>query len=268
MSTAARFRAAYTEHRAVEGRGAGGLEELLALPFVQHGPFARQWSVRARTFVRFVRAVVEPQELSATPRPLRVLDLGAGNGWLCYQLTQRGHACVALDWRRDTVDGLGAATPYLDHLSGGFGRVVATFEAVPLRPTFDIAVFNAAIHYATSLEDTIAEAVRVTRPGGRVVILDSPFYAETSDGEQMVAEKRTAAQQAWGARADALLALPVIEYLTSERLARASAPHALAWRRHRVSYPLWYEVRPIVARLRGRRRPSRFDVWDAMVGSS
>ena len=125
--------------------------------------------------------------------------------------------------------------------------------------------FNAAIHYATSLETTLAEAVRVTRPGGHLVILDSPFYTSGQDGERMVAEKRAAAAREWGPRAEALLALPTIEYLTADRLATASATHALAWRRHRVRYPWWYECRPLVARLRGRRAPSRFDLWETVV---
>jgi len=265
MSTAARFRTAYAEHRAEEGRGRGGLGELLALPYLRGGPLAREWAVRARTFERFMRTVLGPREQARTAGPLRVLDLGAGNGWLCFRLALRGHHCVALDWRRDEVDGLRAGTPYLTRLGSGFARVAASFDAVPLRRAFDLVVFNAAIHYATSLEAALAEATRVTRPGGQLVILDSPFYSRAGDGDQMVAEKQHTARRQWGTRAAALLALPVIEYLTPARLTAASAPYGLAWRRHRVRYPLWYEVRPIVARLRGWRRPSRFDLWEATV---
>jgi hypothetical protein len=59
-----------------------------------------------------------------------------------------------------------------------------------------------------------------------------------------------------------LLAPDFIEYLTEERLRAALG---FEWRRHRVWYPLWYEMRPVVARLRGRRRPSRFDLWECVV---
>ena len=54
----ARFRAAYTRHRQREGRGQGGVEELLALPYLRSGRWAGQWRVRARTFERFVSAVL------------------------------------------------------------------------------------------------------------------------------------------------------------------------------------------------------------------
>jgi SAM-dependent methyltransferase len=265
MTTSARFRAAYARHRAAEGRGAGGDSELLALPYQRIGPWARHWAVRARTYRRFLARVVAPRAREVG-HPLSVLDLGAGNGWLCYRLARDGHHPAALDWRRDTVDGLGAAAGYGPHLPALFPRIAASFEAIPLADRrFDIVVFNAAIHYAVDLARTMAEAARVCAGGGRIVILDSPCYAREEDGAVMVAEKRQAMAREAGDSAADLLALPAIEYLTRERLQRASATTGLAWRRHRVWYPLWYELRGLTARLRGRRRPSRFDLWETVV---
>ena len=143
--------------------------------------------------------------------------------------------------------------------------MAASFDALPVKRAFDLVVFNAAIHYTSSLDGTIGEAVRATLPGGRLVILDSPFYGRAVDGERMVAEKRETARREWGDRAADLLALRMIEYLTADRLAAASAPFHLSWRRHRVRYPLWYELRPLAARALGRRPPSRFDVWETVV---
>jgi len=45
----------------------------------------------------------------------------------------------------------------------------------------------------------------------------------------------------------------------------AAAQPALSWVRHRVAYPLWYELRPLRAWVKGARKPSRFDVWSARV---
>jgi SAM-dependent methyltransferase len=263
MTTSARFRAAYAHHRKAEGRGAGGATELLALPYLPAGPLARQWGVRARSYEALVRKVVLPLERERSH--LDVLDLGAGNGWLCYRLALRGHRCVAIDWRRDGVDGLGAGAPYAEHLAAPFERVAASFDAIPLDHRFDLVVFNAAVHYSTQLARTLGEATRVTRPGGHIAILDTPFYHDAHDGERMVRDKRAAAAREWGEHAADLLALDMIEFLTRERLEAASASYGLAWTRHRVRYPLWYELRPIVARVRGARPPSRFDVWDAVL---
>jgi SAM-dependent methyltransferase len=263
ISGPASFRTEYGAHRAAEGR-ANSRAELLALPYLTSGPVARQWAVRARSFDTFVSQVLGPL-VAERAQPLEVLDLGAGNGWLCYRAAVAGHRAVALDLRSDKVDGLGAAGPLLEALpSGRLQRVVASFEALPLDAArFDVVVFNAALHYALDLSVALRESRRVVRPGGRLVILDSPFYSAAADGEAMVSEKHREASARFGERAEALLSLPFIEFLTPERLERASAGLGLAWRRHRVRYPLWYEARPLLAWLRGRRRPSRFDVWEA-----
>ncbi len=111
----------------------------------------------------------------------------------------------------------------------------------------------------------LVRAVLNAVPGGVVAILDSPFYRRSADGEAMVREKHQLAAQRFEQRAPSLLGLPHIEFLTGERLADASEPLALAWARHRVRYPLWYELRPVAAFLRRARAPSRFDVWTARI---
>jgi SAM-dependent methyltransferase len=256
----ARFRAAYARHREREGRGRGGVEELLALPYLRSGRWAKQWHVRARTYEHFIATVLGPRE--RTSRRLRILDLGAGNGWLSFRLQKRGHVAVAVDWRDDVVDGLGAARGYREHLDTLFPRVAASFDELPFADTsYDLALFNASLHYATDLASTLGDAARVLAPGGAIVILDSPFYRDARDGEAMVAEKRSRAPIEMGPDGDHLLGLASIEYLTRERLEAASRHLGFEWKRHRVRYPLWYELRPVWAALRRRRAPSRFDVW-------
>jgi SAM-dependent methyltransferase len=257
-----RFRSAYAAHRAREGRGSAG--ELAALPYVATGPQATQWRVRARTFDHFVARVLQPlaRELC---RPITVLDLGAGNGWLCYRVGRLGHRAIAVDFRTDAVDGLGAARGYGAHLPSLFPRVGASFEALPLPPQCaDAAVFNASLHYAIHLAAALQEATRVVAPGGRVVILDSPFYPTSAAGEAMIREKEREATRSFGDLAPDLSSLPFVEYLTRERLVTASGGR-LIWRRHRVRYPLAYQLRPLIALLRGARRPSRFDLWEGRV---
>ena len=235
------------------------------LPYLAAGPLARQWAVRARTFDAFVTKILRPMA-RRVPRPLRVLDLGAGNGWLSWRAALDGHQAVALDVRDDHVDGLGAAAAYLESAHGRFYRVIASFESLPIAGGgFDLVVFNASLHYALDLAATLSEARRVTHVGGRIVVLDSAFYAREADGEQMLMEKRRDAAARFGEQADVLMSFPFIEYLTPARLGAASERLGLAWTRHRVRYPLWYELRPLAARLRGRRAPSRFDLWEAVV---
>ena len=260
------FREAYAAHRKEEGR-AYAPHELVALPYLRSGPLAGQWSIRARTFSLFERRLLRPRNGAVSAASaLDILDLGAGNGWLSYRAHQLGHRAVAVDVRTDHVDGLGAASRYFEYLDSPFERVCASFEALPFPgASFDVVVFNASLHYALDLVRTIREARRVVRPGGRLVILDSPFYATEEQGAEMVAQKRMGAWEVFGDRADELLSLPFIEFLTAQRLATASSGLGLEWRRHRVGYPIRYELRPLLARLKRRRAPSRFDLWEAIV---
>lgn len=249
------FAREYARHRAQEGRGYRG-HVLFDLPYVTKGPHARQWKVRARSFEAFMARIVQPRAQRSSV-PLEVLDLGAGNGWLSHRIAGQGHHAIALDIRDDTVDGLGAAEPFLQR-SRNLETIVGSFDAVPLpSASVDITVFNAALHYATDLTKVLCEAQRVTRPGGQIVIMDSPFYGREADGLAMTEEKR----KAFGNKAAILMSLPFIEFLTPDRL-HAAAPE-LEWKRHRVRYPLGYELRPVLAAVTGKRRPSRFDLWVA-----
>ena len=254
------FAQAYAEHRAEEGRGQAG-EDPLHLPYPRSSPFARQWAVRARTYETLARRVVLPLS-ERLLKPLRVLDLGAGSGWLSFRMALGGHSAIALDIRDDAVDGLAAADPLIALAPDRMRRLTASFEAIPLPPgSVDLAVFNASLHYAVDLGAALAEATRVVRPGGQIVIADSPFYRSDRDGEAMAQEKRAQARERFGERAEILMGLDVVEYLTRNRLRAASAGLPLAWRRRRVGYPLWYELRPLEAFVRRRRAPSRFDLW-------
>lgn len=254
------FAAQYARHRAAEGRGHAGAD-LAALPYLKTGPLARQWAVRACSYEVLRSRVVAPFA-RRLGRPLTVLDLGAGNGWLSHRLAMDGHDAIALDIREDHVDGLGAAAALAARTGGRMRLCAASFAAIPLpAASADLAVFNASLHYALDLSAVLAEAARVTRPGGLLAIVDSPFYRREADGLAMVAEKRASAAERFGEGAATLMALPFIEFLTRERLADASAGLGLTWRRRRVLYPAWYEARPLLARLRGARAPSRFDVW-------
>lgn len=258
--TSAEFCREYARHRAAEGRALRGAE-LKALPYLRHGPHARQWAVRAATFDAFVSHVARPM---AAAGPIDVLDAGAGNGWLCHRMAEMGNWAVALDIRDDDVDGLGAAAGFLVDAPELFKCVRASFEDLPFgNRRFDVTVFNASLHYAANLGSVLAEAVRVTRRGGVLAILDSPFYADEEDGRAMVAEKLQSGAQRFGTRAEVLLSQNFIEYLTRATLAAASGK--LSWSCHHVRYPLWYEMRPFVARVKGKRKPSRFDLWTARV---
>ena len=104
------------------------------------------WAMRAKTFRHFLRKVLRPLE-QRTNRPLDILDLGAGNCWLSYRLSLRGHRAIAVDIFADEEDGLGGAPHYAASFADRGERLRSH---VPLlASSIDMAIFNASLHYST-----------------------------------------------------------------------------------------------------------------------
>lgn len=247
----ARFMADYERIRAAEGRGSESAAFYLALPYRDtSGRNRTQWRMRARSYDEIVPRL---------PEGSRILDLGAGNGWMSFRLALAGHRPVAVDLLANDRDGLGAAQHYRARLPALFARFQAELRRLPFADAqFDAAVFNASFHYAEDGEACLREALRCVNPGGLVIISDTPWYAREESGRQMLAERRAAFLRRHGTPADALASLG---YLTDERLRRMAEALSIRWQVHRPWYGLRWALRPLVAQLHGRREPSAFRLY-------
>jgi ubiquinone/menaquinone biosynthesis C-methylase UbiE len=246
------FLADYARIRHAEGRGSQDADYYRALPFRDlTGRNSAQWSIRARTWSHFENSVLRELE-SQTKRPLEILDLGAGNGWMSYRLALREHKPVAIDIFSDASDGLRCAR----HYPRRFPCLEAEFDRLPFRDgAFDLAIFNSSIHYSTDYRRTLAEARRCLRTSGRIVIMDSPIYERTEHGEQMRTERHAQFERVYGFRSDAV---PSIEYFDEATLNALASELNIEWRRSQPWYGLAWALRPWKARLRARRPPSKF----------
>lgn len=244
-----KFLAEYQAVRQAEGRGSSDPAYYRGLPF--SGPAQAGWPVRAASYRALLQHVVLPLE-RRLGRPLRALDLGAGNGWLSYRLAQRGHRAAAVDLLDGARDGLGAHV----HYDAPFLPIQAEFDCLPFADAqADLLVFNASFHYSTDYARTLREALRVLSPGGLLVVLDTPLYRDAASGRQMVQERQQRFRRLYGFPSDAL---PSENFLTFERLEALAGETGLRWQAIAPSYGLRWALRPLKARLRGRREPARF----------
>jgi SAM-dependent methyltransferase len=259
----ARFINDYQSIRASEGRGSAESDYYLALPYQDlSGRLSSQWAIRARTF-RYIERKLVPRVASLTQTHLRILDLGAGNGWMSYRLQSHGHTPVAVDLITNNQDGLGAATHYKERLRSLFPRVQAEHDNLPFADSqFDLAIFNASFHYSENYEKTVAEALRCVRNGGMVVIADSPWYNDESSGLRMLEERRALFVQRYGFPSDALRSM---EFLTDQRLRAIEQRLHIRLHTHAPYYGIRWHVRPLLASLRRARKPSRFRIYSAKV---
>ncbi len=243
------FLGQYRRIRAEDGYRQRSAAYYLSLPSVDARDLqAATWHVRQESFRNLVRVL---QRVGR--RPLRVLDLGAGNGWLSYRLTTLGHCCVAVDWLDDDEDGLGASR----HYPIRFTCVQADFDDLALAPgQFDVAIFNASLHYSNDPARTLRHARETLAPGGILVVMDSPVFASDDGGRRML----DAQQIAFHAMCDSVVRWGV-GYLTESGLTQAARDVGLRIRwipsRGRVSWAFkrWF------AGFKQHRTPARFGLW-------
>jgi HemK-related putative methylase len=242
----------YETIRRHEGRHHRNSEYYEALPFKDlSGRYTNDWHIRAVSFNALITRVVRPLEASLR-RPLVVLDLGAGNGWLSNRLAQRGHHVAAIDLLINSADGLGACM----HYRSRFTPIQAEFDRLPLAShQADLVIFNGSLHYSTNFEKTLAEALRVLRAEGRLIILDSPLYHDAASGRAMVREREEYFTREVGYPSNAL---PSENFLTYERLRELGSALDIGWHLHEPFYGLRWAARPVRARLRHHREPARF----------
>jgi len=258
----AQFKREYEEIRRSEGRGSKHPAFYLALPFADlTGNFRDQWLIRARS-CRYLERNILPRLEERHGDNLRVLDIGAGNGWLSYRLALSGHRPVAVDVCSNAYDGLEAARHYATVLPEFFARFEAEMNCLPFDDAqFDVAIYNASFHYSTDYERTLREAIRCLRPGGTILIVDSPTYQHAHSGEKMRSERSEFFEAKFGTRADSL---PTGDFLTPEIMQHLSEL-GVRWTRHLAWYGFRWWMRPAIARLKRRREPSRFYLYEGRV---
>jgi SAM-dependent methyltransferase len=286
----AQFRREYRIVRRAEGWGSWDAAYYRALPYQDlTRRFVGIWRIRARSFDAFVAKVLEPLErwprdadarrvessmdsggrddgwvrraraspargVGAGSRHLQILDLGAGSGWLAHRLALRGHVVTALDILDDPLDGLGAAR----HFASAFSAVLAEFDHLPLPATcVDLVIFNASLHYSTNYACTLRESLRVLRPRGTLVILDSPMYSDPTSGTRMVLEREARFFATYGFMSNAL---PSEHFLTPARLDDLAGELGIDWQVHRPGLDWRSAVSRTFGGLRARREPAQFPV--------
>lgn len=93
------------------------------------------------------------------PRGARVLDVGCGNGFIAYHLSALGRSVTGVD--------LNAATEAPIHYAVFNGRALPFDDG-----SFDAVIFSFVLHHAQNIAGLLAEARRVLRPDGRIVIYE------------------------------------------------------------------------------------------------
>jgi len=118
----------------------------------------RSWKGLAETFLMLLP-------------PMVIADLGAGEGTVSLLLARRAKEVIAVDNSEKMVEfGLRVARKHgVRNLQYRRGDL----EALPIKDgEVDVALFSQSLHHAQHPEVAIAEARRILKSGGRIIILD------------------------------------------------------------------------------------------------
>jgi ubiquinone/menaquinone biosynthesis C-methylase UbiE/8-oxo-dGTP pyrophosphatase MutT (NUDIX family) len=166
--TLEKFCETYDALRLREGWASDVPEFYLHLPFRDlSGRHGKEWQMRAQSF----RLVQNWLAHELGNGKLRILDAGAGSGWMSRCLAE-SHEVVAIDVNAGP-HGLAALSRAQRH----FMALQAELDSLPFASnSFDVAIANASLHYSRNVEQSFEQVQRVLRPGGKLIVMDSPTY--------------------------------------------------------------------------------------------
>jgi SAM-dependent methyltransferase len=145
-------------------------EELKKLPVVDEGHvYKKEWETRAHSF----RKLKKYFERKA--RPLTILEVGCGNGWLSNGLS--GIDSVQVTGSDVNKEELRQAQRVFEGKKNLQFVCLDIRQEMPASQPFDVIVFAASIQYFQNLEEIIRAAFAILKKEGEIHILDSKFYS-------------------------------------------------------------------------------------------
>jgi len=144
----------------------------------QH-PYFKEWRTRKYSCQRILAY------LKKKNKPLKILEVGCGNGWLSNQLSKISNTEVlGVDPHRLEIDQAQRVflNPNLNFRYGNLDTILSWGLG------FDIIVYAASIQYFPSLPDSVQKSLEILSAGGEILLIDSPLYSKT---ELIKARRRT-----------------------------------------------------------------------------
>lgn len=173
------FEAAYLKLRAEENRMLS-VAEIRLLPFPEKThPDYEQWAIRRKNIFRFLNY------LDKKKTPLRILDVGCGNGFFTHMMAEKGHSLTGVDVN---LPELGQAALAFPDQQINWYYSDLTEEQLP-EEKFDLITFCASFQYFSDPQQIIRICQTLLKKAGEIHIIDSPFYPAH---ETQAAQKRSA----------------------------------------------------------------------------
>ena len=133
------------------------------------------WDAIASDYDRFVapgeaKLATEALKLAGLQRGQRFLDVAAGTGGLSLPAARLGAKVVATDWSPRMIERFHARVRE-EHLSDAEGKVMDCHALALPDDSFDLTGSMFGVMLVPDQDEALREMVRVTKPGGRVLLI-------------------------------------------------------------------------------------------------
>lgn len=176
----ANFDELYFNLRQKEGRHYTN-EEVLSLPDISSAhTYYKEWQMRRQSSERLVKYLQIKQQ------PLKILEVGCGNGWLSHRLAAiPGSKVIGVDIHLYELQQAAKVFNDIPNLHFIYNDIQSEIFA---NNQFDIIVFSASIQYFSSLPAILNTSIKLLKENGEIHITDSYLY---KPGESAAAKTRT-----------------------------------------------------------------------------
>lgn len=159
------FEAHYISLRKKEGRLYTD-EELRHLPNAHKThPLKKEWDARKESCQRLVAYFLKKR------RPLQILEVGCGNGWLCNQLSKIPEASITgIDINETELRQARNVFPTLRFL-------LCDLQEEMMKERFDAIVFAASFQYFNSAKEILQRCFQQLKKEGEIHVIDTNFYS-------------------------------------------------------------------------------------------
>jgi len=142
-------------------------EEVALLPDISPNHIHyTEWQIRKRSSQKLINY------LRKKNKPLKIAEIGCGNGWLSAKLSDINNSTVTgLDINLTELKQAFKIFTDKTNLAFIYGDIDDLTSC-----SFDIIVFAASIQYFSSLQQIVSTSLSLLSPGGEIHILDTPFY--------------------------------------------------------------------------------------------
>lgn len=158
----------YRQLREQEGRSLS-VKQIRRLPdYEPRDTSHREWQIRKRSVNRFL------DYLKSKKEPLRILEVGCGNGFLSHLMASEGNMVCGVDV---AMDELQMAVKAFGHTNITWYCADILSTNLPEEP-FDMIVFSASLQYFPEPDKAIRRCKNILTAMGEIHVFDTPFYRE------------------------------------------------------------------------------------------